>query len=108
MQWIIHNVPLQNGILLTYEEFLTAIKRFGKYYHEHSFDDQLKDFYDTAILVWQKFKVQPTTEEIKHALLEIAAKTLANDLRKREAIMFSRDISLGEGLFKIAKECYAE
>jgi len=56
------------------------------------------------VQVWQKFKVQPTTEEIKHALLEIAAKTLDNDLRKQQIL--SSDVGLGEGLFKIAKEFY--
>jgi len=64
----------------------------------------LRNFHETAVLVWQKFKDPPTTEEIKHALLEIAAKTLDNDLRKR--VVFSKDIGLGEGLFKIAKEFY--
>lgn len=64
----------------------------------------MRDFYEVAVLVWQKFKDPPTTEEIKHALLEIAAKTLDNDLRKR--VVFSKDVGLGEGLFKIAKEFY--
>ncbi|KAL4460441.1 hypothetical protein ABPG74_000192 [Tetrahymena malaccensis] len=106
LQWIIHNVPLKDGIQMSYEEFRSAIKRFSRYYNENSLEQQLKDFYDTAVNVWQKFKQPPSTEEIKHALLEIAAKTLDKDLQKKEIL--KSDVGFGEGLFKIAKELYEE
>lgn len=48
LQWIIHNVPFREGIMLSFEEFSSAIKRFSKLYNEHTLDKPLRDFYDTA------------------------------------------------------------
>lgn len=82
LYWVSHTEPLKDGILLSYEEFSRAVRRFSKFYNEHTLEEQLKSFYAIAVSVWRRFKTPPTNEQIKHALLEIAAKMLDSDFQR--------------------------